>query len=139
VTTSMAQSVHSNQSPQSRPTPTSHHSSPTSNSPNFGSQGVLTPPASDVQMQQQIQQQRITHPMKPQMNHGLPGVPGPGRMAQPLAPARKGTGSSAIGMGGPPAAYYPSGNFHTHIEQLGKLPRPLLSVFSFYRTMFVLD
>jgi hypothetical protein len=31
-------------------------------------------------------------------------------------------------MGGNPAAYYPT-TFQNHIEQLGKLTRPLLSIF----------
>merc|ERR1712225_217149 len=46
------------QSPQSRPTPSSHASSPTSHSPGFHPQGVMTPPASESQMQFQ-QQQRL--------------------------------------------------------------------------------
>jgi hypothetical protein len=133
------------QSPQSRPTPSSHTSSPTSISPGFHNQGVMTPPASDtqVQFQQQQQQQRL-QAAKAQPSHGLPGNP-PGMMGNtgvigaPMG--SKGQGSSGTGStGGAPAvtAYYPTHNFQNHIEQLGKLTRPLLSYF-FYRAMFVLD
>jgi len=130
-------------SPQSRPTPPSHASSPTSNSSGFHN---LTPPASDSQIQlphqhQQVQQQRM-HVTKPQMPHGIPGNPGlvnTGIIGTVLGP--RGQGSNGTGStGGTPttAAYYPS-SFQNHYEQLGKLSRPLLSCLSFYRTMFVLD
>ncbi len=129
------------QSPQSRPTPSSHASSPTSHSPGFLPQGVMTPPASEAQMQFQPQQQRL-QAAKPQ--HGLPGPSGlighAGGMGAPMG--TKGQGISGTGTGGPPAgaAYYPpSADYQSHIEhikQLGKLTPPLL--FSFYRTMFVL-
>src|ERR1700710_1438788 len=56
-------------SPQSRPTPSSHTSSPTSNSSGFHNPGVLTPPASESQ----IQQQQRLQASKPQLPHGLPG------------------------------------------------------------------
>jgi hypothetical protein len=147
--------MHSNQSPQSRQTPSSHHSSPTSNSPGFPTQGVMTPPASEsqiVQQQQQQQQQRTLQPLK-QVHHGLPGPTAAG-LGVSLGSPLKGPGRSGIGsMGGAPAAYYPSpfqnhldGNgtgggsnsFQNHIEQLGKLTRPLLSYF-FPRALFVLD
>jgi len=124
--------THSNPSPQSRPTPSSHHSSPTSNSPGFAAQGVMTPPPSDIQLQQQQQQQlqqqqRAHQTLKPQMSHGLPV---PGGLGPNMGPAMKGQGSSgAGGMGGVPATYYPSPHFQNHIEQLGKLTRPLLSIF----------
>jgi len=125
---------HGNPSPQSRQTPSSHHSSPTSNSPGFPTQGVMTPPASDSQLQQQ--QQRLHQQLKPQIPHGLPVQAG--GLGNPMGPAMKGQGSSGPGsMGGVPTAYYPS-PFQNHIEQLGKLNRPLLSNF-FERAMFVLD
>jgi hypothetical protein len=113
-TIGVAHSVaHSNPSPQSRPTPTSHHSSPTSHSPGFPAQGVMTPPASDSQ----IQQQRLGHPLKP-MPQGMPAG-GPGVHPQAMAPVMKGPGGVNAGMGGPQTAYYPS-PFQNHIEQLGK-------------------
>lgn len=107
--------THSNPSPQSRPTPSSHHSSPTSHSPGFPTQGVMTPPPSDSQ----IQQQRLGHPLKP-MPQGMPvgGPIGPGGHPQAMAPVMKGAGGGTGGMGGPQAAYYPS-PFQNHIEQLG--------------------
>lgn len=122
----------SNPSPQSRPTPSSHHSSPNSTSPGFPQPGVMTPPAPESQIQQQqqaqLQQQQRSHqPLKPQMAHGLP-VP-VGAQGRGIGPALKGQGTNGTGaMGGASAAYYPS-PFQNHIEQLGKLTRPLLSCF----------
>ena len=119
-----------NQNPQTRPTPPSHHSSPSSNSPGFTAQGVMTPPASDSQ----IQMQRAHQPMKPQVHHGLPALPAAGGLGPPMkGPGSSGPGSTA----GVSATYYPS-PFQNHIEQLGKLTRPLLSPF-LNRAMFVLD
>jgi hypothetical protein len=120
-------------SPQSRPTPSSHASSPTSNSSGFNNPGVMTPPASDTQIQHQQQQQRL-QAAKSQPAHGLPGGTGmlgnPGVTGTPLGP--KGQGSSGTGStGGTPvgAAYYPSPTLQSHYEQLGKLTRPLRSLF----------
>jgi len=136
-------SLHPHQSPQTRPTPPSHASSPTSNSPGFVNQGVMTPPGSESQIQHPQLQQRL-QPAKPQVPHGLPGNPGAGLLVNTgligstLGP--KGQGSSGTGSTGgtPVAAAYLSPNFQNHYEQLGKLSRPFLS-FSFYRAMFVLD
>jgi hypothetical protein len=95
----------------------------------------MTPPASDTQIQHQQQQQRMQAP-KPQIPHGLPGNQGlvgnTGVIGTTMGP--KGQGSSGTGStGGTPlaAAYYPSPfqNMKNHIEQLGKLTRPLLSHF----------
>ncbi|KAE8451252.1 hypothetical protein EG329_004416 [Mollisiaceae sp. DMI_Dod_QoI] len=108
----------SHQSPQSRPTPSSHASSPTSNSPGFHNPGVMTPPASDA-MQFQQQQQRL-QAAKPQPVHGLQGNPAmmgnPGGVVNPLGQKAQGS-SGAGGTGGTPvaAAYYPSPNFQNHI------------------------
>ena len=129
------------QSPQLRPTPSSHASSPSSNSPGFHNPGVMTPPASDTQLQhqqQQQQQQQRLQVAKAQPAHGMAGSSGanigrlgtPGMVGTPLGP--KGQGSSGTGStGGTPvaAAYYPSPTLQSHYEQLGKLTRPLLSVF----------
>ncbi|KFY25422.1 hypothetical protein V493_04670 [Pseudogymnoascus sp. VKM F-4281 (FW-2241)] len=103
-----------NPSPQSRPTPSSHHSSPTSTSPGFAQANVLTPPAPEAQIQQQ--QQRAHQPLKPQMNHGLGVSVGPQNAG--LGPALKGIQAAAgAGVSGDaPTAYYPS--FQNHIEQL---------------------
>merc|ERR1711939_384455 len=62
------------QSPQSRPTPSSHASSPTSHSPGFHPQGVMTPPASESQMQ--FQQQQRLQAAKSQQPHAIPGPSG---------------------------------------------------------------
>jgi hypothetical protein len=110
------------QSPQTRPTPSSHHSSPSSHSPGFNAQGVMTPPANDTQ----TQMQRVQQQMKPPIQHAPPATAGLGTT---LISAMKAPGSSGSGsMGGVPTAYYPS-PFQNHIEQLGKLTRPLLSLF----------
>jgi len=126
------------QSPQSRPTPSSHASSPTSNSSGFHNPGVMTPPASDSQLQHPPppqQQQRLQAPKLP-LPHAITGNPGivsnTGVIGNPPGP--KGHGSSGTSStGGTPvaAAYYPSPfqNMKNHIEQLGKLTRPLLSHF----------
>lgn len=115
------------QSPQSRPTPSSHASSPTSNSPGFHNQGVMTPPASDAMQFQQQQQQRL-QATKPQPVHGLqpnPGMMGnPGGVVNPLGQKVQGN-SGTGGTGGTPvaAAYYPSPNFQNHIVSLAnKVP-----------------
>lgn len=105
------------QSPQSRPTPSSHTSSPTSTT-GFHNPGVMTPPASDSQIQLQQQQQRLPAP-KSHGPHGTQGNPGlvgnTGMIGNPLGP--KGQGSSGSGStGGTPvaAAYYPS-PFQNHM------------------------
>ncbi|KAH6682034.1 hypothetical protein B0J14DRAFT_470035 [Halenospora varia] len=113
------------QSPQSRPTPSSHASSPTSNSPGFHNPGVMTPPGSETQMQFQQQQQQRLQAGKP---HGLPGnnsiIGNTGVAGAPLAP--KGPGSGASGTGGAPiAGFHPS--FQNHYEQLGKLTPTLFT------------
>jgi hypothetical protein len=134
-------------SPQgSRPTPPSHHSSPSSHSPGFGAQGVMTPPGSDAQLQMHRAQglpapsQLHQHPQHPQQlmkPHGPRGLTATAGMAPPLAPAPKGpAGSASTTMGGVSEPYYPS--YQNHMEQLGKLTRPLMS-FLFNRALFVLD
>jgi hypothetical protein len=117
--------LHTTASPQTCPTPPLHHSSPTSNSPGFQTQGVMTPPASDSQ----TQMQRAAQPLKPLLHHGLP-MPSPtGGLGPGIISAIKGQGSSGPGsIGGLPAGYYPP-NYQNHLEQLGKLTRPLLSIF----------
>lgn len=111
-----------NPSPQTRPTPSSHHSSPSSASPAFSQPGVMTPPGSEIQQQHQAQlHQRGQQQLKPQMAAVLPRPGANGSMMK--APGNSGTGI----VGAPSGAYYPS-PFQNHIEQLGKLSRPLLSV-----------
>lgn len=128
------------QSPQLRPTPSSHASSPTSNSPGYNNPGVMTPPASDSQIPHQ-QQQRL-HASKPQQAHGLPGNPGllgnAGGAGTSVGP--KGRGSGGTGSAGSTpvsTTYYPPYHLQNHMEQLGKLTRPLFFHF-FGRALFVL-
>lgn len=131
---------HNHQSPQSRPTPSSHASSPTSNSPGFMSnQGVMTPPASDSQLQHQ-QHLQAAKSQGPQGLPGSHGMMGNSGVIGTMGP--KGQGSSGVGSTGgtPVAATYYSPPFQNHLEhmkQLGKLTRP--PFFSLYRAMFVLD
>ncbi|KAH7360529.1 hypothetical protein BKA65DRAFT_547245 [Rhexocercosporidium sp. MPI-PUGE-AT-0058] len=100
------------QSPQSRPTPSSHASSPTSHSPGFLPQGVMTPPAADSQMQFQQQQQQRLQAAKPQPSHVIPGPSGlighAGGMGAPMGPKGQGIGGTG-GTGGAPmgTTYYP--------------------------------
>ena len=118
-------SIHPTTSPQTRPTPPSHHSSPTSNSPGFQTQGVMTPPASDSQ----TQIQRAAQPLKSHIQHGLPMPSVTGGLGPGIMSVMKGQGSSGPGsIGGVPASYYPA-TFQNHIEQLGKLTRPLFIFF----------
>jgi hypothetical protein len=122
------------QSPQSRPTPSSHASSPTSNSPAFNNPGVMTPPASDSQMQHQLHQQHPQHPqqrLQPAKPQSAPlGLPGAGMLVNtgvignPMGSKGQGSSGSASAGGTPTAAAYYSSPFHkfqNHIEQLGKL------------------
>jgi len=108
-------SVNSNPSPQSRPTPTSHHSSPTSNSPSYSAQGVMTPPGSEPQMQPQ----RINYTLKPQMPQGMPQGSAPTTYpGQGMVPAMKGQGGDGTAGIGGVSSYYAPAPFHSHIEQL---------------------
>ncbi|KAK0121393.1 hypothetical protein ONS96_011566 [Cadophora gregata f. sp. sojae] len=135
------------QSPQTRPTPSSHASSPASHSPGFNPPGVMTPPASESQMQfQHHQQQQRLQAAKPQQSHPVPGASGILGHAAGMGGliGTKGQGVGVAGStGGAPmgAAYYPpSADYQSHIEhikQLGKLTPPLLNFFN--RAMFVLD
>ena len=134
------------QSPQSRPTPSSHASSPTSHSPGFHPQGVMTPPASESQMQFQQQQQQRLQAAKSQQSHAIPGPSGlighAGAMGASMGTKGQGVGGAGSAGGAPmgPGYYPPSADYQSHIEhikQLGKLTPPLLNFFN--RAMFVLD
>jgi hypothetical protein len=121
------------QSPQLRPTPGSHVSSPTSNSPGFSNPGVMTPPASDPQ----TPHPRLHAPKA--ASHGLPGnqalLANTGVIGTGLGSKGQGSSGSGSSVGTPIAAvHYPSPfqnfrnpNFRNHIEQLGKLPPPVQS------------
>lgn len=110
------------QSPQLRPTPSSHVSSPTANSPGFSNPGVMTPPASDSQAQHQRLQGPKGLPGNPPLLN-TSGVIGPPLGAKPQAGSGPGSASTTPIA----AAHYPSPfqnyrnqNFRNHIEQLGK-------------------
>ncbi|CZT52512.1 related to MEAB protein [Rhynchosporium secalis] len=114
-------------SPQSRPTPSSHASSPTSLSPGFLPQGVMTPPASESQMQYQQQQQRL-QAVKPQPPRAIPGPSGllghaAGGMGASMGPKRPGIGGPGSAGGAPMGtAYYPpSANYQSHMEHIKQL------------------
>ena len=140
-------SITSNQSPQLQPKSPSSASSPTaSRSPKFALQGGMISPHSSLQAQQQLQQsqkqqQHQQHsPLPPQPHRGAsypqirpyPGIaiPTSNSNTSDYAPShlggQRGDGrSSAVT---PRSNPWPS-PYQTHIEQLGKLTRPLLSFF----------
>lgn len=140
--------IQSLQSPQSRPTPSSHTSSPTAISPGFQNPGVMTPPASDTQAQfqhqqhhqqhqqqhQQHQQHQRLHAAKLQSPHGLgtnqSGLVNTGVIGGPVISKAQGNNTLGTTVGVPTAtALYPS-PFQNHFEQLGKLSQPLFSLYS---------
>jgi hypothetical protein len=124
----------SSQSPQLQPTPPSQTSSPTaSRSPIYGMQGGMTSPHAALQAQQQFQQQQqLQPPLRPQQypqSHSYPSITIPGKMhtipaGRPVAPGDEGRNSA----GGMRSSHW-SSPYQTHMEQLGKLTRPLLSLF----------
>ena len=133
-------STATSQSPQLQPTPTSQTSSPVaSKSPNFVMQGATLSPYPGLQAQQQLQQTMQTHPqpsLPPSRGNTYPPIrpyPGPAIATshpnlQP-APLNTSSGQNVDGRGNairPRSNPWPS-PYQTHIEQLGKLTRPLLS------------
>lgn len=129
------------QSPRLQPTPPSQALSPiTSRSPVGLVQGGATSTGVDLRAQQQ-QQPRPKARIPP--SHLPPNISTSmsGPNVQPILPANRSSvevSRSSVEMTSATStqsSYYPS-PFHTHIEQLGKLTRPLLSLL---RAMFVLD
>lgn len=134
-------------SPQLQPTPPSHTSSPiATKSPGFVQEGMNSP-ASDVQSQhhsqQQQQQQQKAQPQQQRapipprtasQSHprAYPGIAIPTSDSATHLMTLSTAGESRSGGGTdkscPGSAYYPS-HFQNHINQLGKLSRPLLSLF----------
>ena len=128
-----------NQSPLLQPNPPQQTHSPLmTKSPVSLVQGGMTSPAGDLQAQQQPQPQLKPRSQSSRGHLGL-AIPTSAPNMHAMSPNPRGGGrvnemNSATSNA---SSYYPS-PFQTHIEQLGKLPRPLLSFLS-YRAMFVLD
>ncbi|KAA6408024.1 MAG: hypothetical protein FRX48_08375 [Lasallia pustulata] len=134
-------------SPQLQPTPPSHASSPIGpKSPGFVVQEGMNSPASDAQSQRlvlqqqqnpQPQQQRQQPHLSPRLTsqshpRAYSGIAIPTSDAATHLMAHSTAGESRNGVGTdkprPQSGYYPS-HFQNHINQLGKLSRPLLSLF----------
>ena len=135
-------------SPQLQPTPPSHTSSPIgTKSPGFVVQEGMNSPASDAQSQhlilqqqqkpQQQQQQRQQPHLSPRLTsqshpRAYPGIAIPtSDAATPLmTPSTAEESRNGVGTdkSRPQSGYYPT-HFQNHINQLGKLSRPLLSIF----------
>ena len=128
----------SNQSPRLQPTPPSQIISPiTTNSPVAVGKGMISP-----SMDMRAQQQQPQPPLEPRRFSQQPAslsIPSPGPSMPSMTPrTTDGTRSSEMASTArTTASFYPS-PFQAHIEQLGKLSRPLLSVF-LNRALFVLD
>ena len=129
------------QSPGVQPTPSSQIVSPsTTKSPIGVAKGGMLLPSVDMKAQQQQQ------PLPPLESRTYPQQP-PSRLSIPTsrsslqgtAPSTADTSrSSEVGStAGTQTSFYPS-PFQAHIEQLGKLSRPLLSL-RINRALFVLD
>lgn len=132
--------VHPSKTSPMQLTPPSQAISPTSTSSSSRAQGVMTPPMVDVLAQQRPQPRTPQpHPSQqpgpPSQPHGLPPTH-PLTAAGPHASMTASSSQAPVG-GIPHSNYYPS-PFQSHLEQLGKLTRPLLSFF-YNRAMFVLD
>ena len=118
-----------NPSPRLQPTPPSQAISPAATKSPVGLvQGGMTSPNVDMQAQQQQQ------PQPPRKAHIPPHQPPnistsmAGHNVQAVMPySRSATGSNEMASASSQTSYHPS-PFRTHIEQLGKLTRPLLSV-----------
>ena len=116
-------------SPSVQATSSSQTSSPsTGKSPGYLVQGGMSPPSSDIQAQQQMQQGVNPHQQPTFLHHSnMPRPPTSSFNPSTNAP------SSSI-----PTGYYPS-SFQKHYDQLGKLTRFLFPPFPVYRALFVLD
>lgn len=120
-----------NHSPRLQPTPPSQALSPTTaRSPVGLVQGGMISAGVDLRAQQQQQPRpkpRIPpHQMPPSISTSMSTS-----TSQAILPASRGTGSTEMASAtSTQSSYYPS-PFQTHIEQLGKLTRPLFSRFCF--------
>lgn len=120
----------SNHSPRLQPTPPHTISPSTTKSPIGLPKGGMISPSVDLKAQQQ---QQPHQPLEPRAYHQQPpsrlSIPTSGPSMQNMTPST--TDGSRVsemdGNTGPQSSFYPS-TFQAHIEQLGKLPRPLLSL-----------
>ncbi|KAF2139716.1 uncharacterized protein K452DRAFT_310617 [Aplosporella prunicola CBS 121167] len=123
-----------NHSPHSQPTPASHISSPSTTatkSPNFIP--TISPNIGPVSQSQQQPPLRPQPPPPRSQYNPLPGhrhslsaqYPSTGGMSGASASSAAGNGLTGTANGGGPSSYYPS-PFQSHMDQLGKLSRPIL-------------
>ena len=129
----------SNHSPRLQPTPPTTTSPSTTKSPMGLPKGGMISPSVDLKAQQRPQQHQPLDPRSyPQQAPSRLSIPANRPPTQNMTPstADSSRGSELDHTGGSNSNFYPS-TFQAHIEQLGKLPRPLLSFL--YRTLFVLD
>ena len=135
----------SSQSPQLQPTPVSQTCSPTtSRSPIYVLHGGMTSPHATNQAQHQFQQQQLQQPLRPASfphAHTFPSItipsssPGVQNLHHGMASAVADDGRESASSSRPSQW---SSSYQTHMEQLGKLTRPLFPSF-LYRALFVLD
>ncbi len=127
-----------NPSPRLQPTPPSQTISPTiTKSPVSLVQGGMTLPGVDMQAQRQQQpprRARVPPPQPPSISTSMVGH----NVQAPMPYNRTGMASNEMASAASSQTSYHPSPFQTHYEQLGKLTRPLLSLFS-YRALFVLD
>lgn len=121
----------SNHSPRLQPTPPNTTSPNTTKSPLGLPKGGMVPPSVDLKAQQQIQQhQPLDTRGYPQQAPSRLRIPATRPSMQNLTPssADGSRGSEMESTAGSHSSFYPA-TFQAHIEQLGKLPRPLLSCY----------
>ena len=134
-------SLVSSQSPKLQPTRPAITSSPTtSRSPNYAFQGGMTSPRGvfQAQSQQQLQHQHQQQQSQPQLRptsrsnmQAYPGItiPTSNPNLQSVAPvSATGHAVDARGIAAAPRPNHWPSSYQSHIEQLGKLTRPLLSL-----------
>ena len=131
-----ASSNHSNHSPQLHPTPPHTISPSTGKSPMGVPKGGIISPSVDLKAQQQPQQHQPLdtrgYPQQPPTRLSIPATrPSMQNMTPSTVDSSRGSDVGSIA--GSHSSFYPS-TFQAHIEQLGKLPHPLLLC----RALFVL-
>lgn len=105
-------------SPKSRPTPSSHSTSPTATT-SYGSQHGASPASSDLSASIRPPISASTSMKAPPPPHGLPALSGQRQMQMAAAAAlQHGQNHLRSGVPGSSAPYYPAPSFQTHIEQL---------------------